>query len=64
MDGTLEQFGWAADTWLQPWGDFIATRLDTRTQPCSGSILKGKEHPLVKCRGRRMAVIGMGRTVG
>ncbi|KAF1843248.1 uncharacterized protein K460DRAFT_407614 [Cucurbitaria berberidis CBS 394.84] len=34
MDGTLQQFGWPRETWLQSWNDFLTTRVNTREQPC------------------------------
>ncbi|CAO2652712.1 Nn.00g021230.m01.CDS01 [Neocucurbitaria sp. VM-36] len=36
MDGTLQQYGWASDSWLQSWSDFFEARLDTRTEPFCG----------------------------
>lgn len=36
MDGTLQQYGWASETWLQSFSDFLATRVDTRKTPYCG----------------------------
>lgn len=44
MDGTLEQYGWARETWFQSLGDFAATRIDTSEAPYWGFITaEGKE---------------------
>ncbi|KAF2850578.1 hypothetical protein T440DRAFT_376589, partial [Plenodomus tracheiphilus IPT5] len=34
FDGSLEQFGWRKETWLQSEADFLATRLDQTEDPC------------------------------
>lgn len=36
MDGTLEQYGWPSETWLQSLTDFAATRLDISEEPYWG----------------------------
>jgi len=36
FDGTVEQFGWAKDTWLQSVEDFVDTRLNQHASPSWG----------------------------
>lgn len=33
FDGTLQQFGWDSESWLQPWDEVLEAKVETRAGP-------------------------------